>query len=142
MDENLSGNEFSNVWKIGNWVYKDQHEHFACNELWCFRQMGSSGYVPLVERVSATENRTEYIERESVTDPEEFMLHLPKVLAALKKCGIRHGDLTEYAVLVKNNSPLLIDFSESRLMCDPRSNKREEPDSWWLERTMRKLSGD
>ena len=139
MKKDLSGNKFSRVWRDGYWIYKQQHAYFACNELWCFQQMYPSGYVPYAEGIDLFTIRTSYIPDESVTNAFVFMAHLPEVLDALAYAGIRHGDLTEYAIRVYKDKPYLIDFAESRLTCDPRSDKRSEGDAWWLEKTMEKL---
>lgn len=111
------------------------------NAIWCLRRLYPSGYVPYAEQVGVETIRLEWIEREPVTDAGAFLAHLPRVLAALRAAGIRHGDLTEYAVLTRANRPYLIDFGESRLWNDPRPDKRPEGDEYWLTRAMRKLAG-
>lgn len=102
--------------------------------------MYDSGYVPFAEQVNIETIRTEYIATQPVTDADAFMTHYEPVLQALQAAGIRHGDLTEYSVLVRDNRPLLIDFAESRLWDDPRPDKRREGDRYWLWQTMCKLS--
>lgn len=130
----------SKIWREGGWVYKKQHAFMAANELWCLRQMAASGYVPKAEMVDGETLRTSDLgTSDPVTDREAFVRHLPLVLSALQQAGIRHGDLTEYAVIVKDNKPYLIDFSESRLACDPRPDKRPEGDEFWLRQTMELL---
>ena len=142
----LKKDQFSEVWREGDWVYKRQHEFLADNEVWCLRQMWPSGYVPYVEMIDRDLIRTRFIGRRGPyqTDLgiESLMLHVPKMLEALRAAGIRHGDLTEYSILLNHNlHPYIIDFSESRLWDDPRPEKRSEGDEYWLTRTMRKLSG-
>jgi len=67
------------------------------------------------------------------------MMHQIGVLTALIEAGVRHGDLTHYAVIVKDNKPFLIDFAESRLMGDPRPDKRPEGDRYWLHKTLLRI---
>ncbi len=83
--------------------------------------------------------RLEYIENGAVTEPDVLIGHAEGVLRALDNAGIRHGDLTDANILVRDNHPYVIDFSESRLTCDPRLDKRREGDRYWLEKTMEKL---
>lgn len=109
------------------------------NEVWCYKELSESGYVPKCERVDIETIRTEYIESEKVTDKASFMEHYEKILQVLKWAGIRHGDLTPQSVSVKDNKPILIDFAESRLLNDPRPDKRPEGDAFWLKRTMETL---
>lgn len=107
------------------------------NEEWCYKESAASGYVTKCERVDIETIRTEYVESESVTDKASFMEHYEKVLQVLHSAGIRHGDLTPQSVLVKDNKPILIDFAESRLLSDPRPDKRPEGDAFWLKHTMK-----
>lgn len=140
MTTDLSGNGVSKVWLEDDiWMYKEQPKFLTDNEYWCFKRMESSGYVPKCEKIHAELIRTAYIPNETVINPDKFMSHLESVLFALISVGIRHGDLTTYSVLVRDDKPYLIDFAESRLTCDPRPDKRREGDRYWLERTMEEL---
>ena len=120
----------------GLWYYKEQPKTLCDNEVWCLNRMLKYGYAPEVERVDTEVIRTRYIERLPVTSYKGFMWHLPMVLHALEKEGIRHGDLSIYGVIPHDNKPYLIDFAESRLACDPRPDKRPEGDEHWLTQTM------
>ena len=139
--KNLSGNNYTETWAVGGWVYKRQHAHLAENEWWCLNELQLSGYVPLVERVDINTIRTTFVPGELITDPGEFMSHYQPVLTALTGAGIRHGDLSIYAVRISKNKPVLIDFAESRMACDPRADKRARGDAYWLEKTMEQLCG-
>ena len=129
------------VWREGGWVYKQQPKFLTQNEWWCLQTLYPSGYVPYAEHVSKDIVRMEDLgESEPITDTEQFMSHLPKMLDALLEAGIRHGDLTKYAIIVRENNPYLIDFAESRLWDDPRPDKRpERSDAEWLTETMKSL---
>jgi len=129
----------STVWREGDWVYKEQPKHLTDNEIHALRTMHPSGYVPHAEQVDIETIRMEYVSNEPVTDADAFMLHCEPLLAAMKQAGLRHGDLTEYAVLVVDNKPIIIDWAESRIWGDPRPDKRREGDAYWLRLTMEKL---
>lgn len=121
-------------------VYKSQPKYMTDTELAFLNVLEKTGYVPGDVRQEGIELISmEYIEPEHVTNEKLFMAHLPLVIGVLRDRGIRHGDLTEYSVRVKDNRPILVDFSESRWMNDPAPDKRPEGDSYWLERTMREL---
>lgn len=139
--EYLTDNGVSRVWREGQWAYKHQLKFLTTNEIWCLKTLYPSGFVPLAEQVDDETIRLEWIESEPVTDPDKFMLFYEPVLSALLGAGIRHGDLTKYAVLVVKNKPILIDFAESRLILDPRPDKRYGGDNYWLKRTMEAICG-
>lgn len=129
------------VWLENGRVYKSQPKFLTDNEYYFLRVMQNSGYVPGdvvhegIELVSM-----EYVRHEPVTDPEEFWRHFSPVLQAMRDRGIRHGDLTEYSVLVNNNKPVIIDWAEARIATSPIESKRPDGDSYWLRRTMRQLA--
>ncbi len=137
----LSESNISTVWtKHDGYVYKRQPKFMTDSEFWILKQLESSGYVPKqVEQVGIELIKMEYILPESITDIQEFMSHYEVVLWDLNKIGIRHGDLTDKNLLIKNNKPIMIDFSESRMACDPRQDKRPEGDEYWLKYAMQKL---
>lgn len=130
------------VWVEGGRLYKQQPKFLTDNEYYFLNKLKNTGYVPIdVMRHRLELISMEYIRTESVTDPEGFMMHLPKVIEALRDNGVRHGDLTAYSVLVRNNKPVIIDFSESRIWHSPIVSKRPEGDSYWLRRAMLELAG-
>lgn len=136
----LTDNGVSRVWLAEDgWVYKRQPRFLTDNEIWCLQTMEPSGYVPHAEWLNYDLIRIEHVVSEPITNPEAFLAHLPRVLFAMREAGIRHGDLTRYAVLVRANRPIIIDWAESRLTSDPRPDKRREGDVWWLTKTMREL---
>jgi hypothetical protein len=129
----------SRVWvrePSDGWVYKEQRKTLCDNEQWCLEHM--TDYVPAVERVGVEIIRTSDLgPTQSVTNPELYLSHTRDVLRTLRQAGIRHGDLTEQSVLCRENRPWLVDFAESRLVGDPRPDKRPEGDVHWLHKTMR-----
>lgn len=134
---NLSGNSVSRVWREDNWIFKQQPKYLADNEFWalqCFEYA-----PPAVARIDDETVKMWFVETQPVTNTVEFMSHYWPVLDALKRHGLRHGDLTEYSVLVRGNRPVIIDWAESRTWDDPRPDKRREGDAYWLRKTMEKL---
>ena len=137
----ISDNGVSKVWREEGWIYKKQPKHLAQNELWGLQQMSAEGYAPHATYASKELTQIEDLgESEQITDRDEFLSHLPKILSALENAGIRHGDLTDKALIVKDNKPYVIDFAESRMWDDPRPDKREGGDEWWLTKTMLRLA--
>ena len=137
----LTDNSVSIVWR-GNdgWIYKRSLPFLIENEEWCLRQMFGYGFTPTFERYDKYTLRINDLGKsEPVTNVKAFRLTCKHMLACLQKCNIRHGDLTEYAIIVKDNWPFLIDFAESRLSLDPRPDKRAEGDEYWLRKTVTKL---
>jgi len=75
----LQQNDYSIVYRQGDWVYKQQPKFLTENELWCFEKLQFSRYVPKVERVALEQIRTRFIERHQVKNISEFMKHLDLV---------------------------------------------------------------
>lgn len=132
----LSQSNVSKVELIDGFVYKTQPKFLTDNEIYCFDILAYTGYVPEAEQISIDCIRLEYIKTTPITDINKVAMHFSKILELLDEWGIRHGDLTEKNILIKNNHPYLIDFSESRLACDPRPDKRREGDNYWLNKTL------
>jgi RIO-like serine/threonine protein kinase len=136
----LSDNGISRVVRDGKWVYKTQPKYLTDNEWWALVTLESTGYVPrYAERIDVSTVKMEYVETEPVTDTKQFMDHYQQVLDVLRKYKLRHGDLSCYAVLVRNNQPVIIDWAESRTWYDPRPAKRHEGDAYWLHKAMSEL---
>ena len=129
----------SKVWLDGGYIYKWQPKFLSQNELWCLETMFNTGFVPFAERVELEVIRMEIIKDEPPTDVKLLRRNIISVLIALDTYGIRHGDLTRPNVLIRNSCPVLLDFSESRLMADPRPDKRPEGDDYWLRRTIQEI---
>lgn len=137
----MTDNGVSRVWlDADGWVYKRQPRFLTDNEIWCLNRLAPSGYVPKAEWLDYELMRLEYVAVESITDVGVWLSHTIPALQALHKASIRHGDLTRHNVLVRNNCPIIIDWSESRLVGDPRPDKRREGDFWWLNKTMKELA--
>jgi RIO-like serine/threonine protein kinase len=141
----IKEDKFSIVWRSGDWVYKQQHEFLHRNELWCYQRMYPTGYVLLAEEHNRNTIKMPYVDSISHPFGWELKPHYRPILDALKFAGIRHGDLTKYALLFPvedERRVYVIDFAESRLWDDPRPDKRPEGDGYWLHRTMREMSSE
>jgi RIO-like serine/threonine protein kinase len=53
---------------------------------------------------------TEWIENSEITDLKSFIAALYDISTELKRVGIRHRDIWECNILVRDNLPVLIDF--------------------------------
>jgi len=122
------------------YVYKSQPKSWTDNEMYFYGLLKGSRYIPgLVQQVGLELIRMEYIPPQRVTNYVEWWKHYDVVLRELSEVNIKHGDLTEYSVLVRDNMPILIDFSESRLLSSPIPSKRPGHDGFWLERAMKAI---
>lgn len=136
----ISDNGVSRVWRQDGWVYKKQPKYLTDNAWYALQVLFPTGYVPHAEKVDIDLIRMEDLgTSEPVTDVDAFMVHKDKILRVLREHKLRHGDLTEYAIIVKDNRPMIIDWAESRTWDDPRPDKRREGDAYWLTRTMTSL---
>ena len=140
--ELLTDNNISVVYRgHDGWVYKRSIPFLIENELFCLQQMQDTGFVPDVQRYDKyTLAIADLGKSDMVFDKDRFRMNMYQLLRALQRKGIRHGDITKYSVIVKNDWPYLIDFSESRLIDDPRPDKRKEGDRYWTERTIHELA--
>lgn len=135
----LKDHPCSRVWLYRSVIYKWQPKFMTENEIWCLEKLLPFGYVPYAERVELEIIRLQFVSDEPVTDPGFFFGYVEAALEALAFCGIRHGDLTRPNVLVRDNRPILLDFSESRLLTDPRPDKRPGGDAFWLKCTAQEI---
>ena len=137
----LKQSPYAIVCQAGQWVYKIASIEFTLNEYRWTSAMAKRGYAPVCLMLDAHTIRTRYLGNQaeswsSVTDPYEFLSHKPLLLGALKDAGVRHGDLTRYAVIVVDNKPYLIDFAQSRSIHSTLPDKRPQGDEFWLSKTM------
>lgn len=131
----------SKVWRVDDYVYKSQPKYLMDNEVWCLSMMYEYGYVPDYERLDVELMRMDYIDREPITDVKAFASNALACVHRMKSEGIRHGDLTMPHVLPVGNNVYVIDWAESRFWLDPRPDKREEGDMYWMERTVKEILG-
>ena len=128
------------VWVEHGRVYKSQPKYNTDNEYHFLKLLESSGFVPQNVRQDSIELISmEYIPPQEVTDPDKFHSYYENLLRALAYNAIRHGDLTEYSILVKDNTPIMIDFSESRWLSDSIPSKRPDSDRELLYHAMERV---
>lgn len=139
--ELLSNNKIAKVYRGHNgWIYKRSIPFLIENELWCLEKMQDTGFVPEVKRYDKYTLQIEDLgESDQVFDKELFRANMYNLYGSLRRKGIRHGAITKYAIIVKKDWPYLIDFAESRLIDDPRPDKRKEGDRFWIERTIHEI---
>ena len=61
-------------------------------------------------------------------EPEKFLKEIIRQMNLLYKCGLVHGDLSAFNILNFNETPVLIDFSQSTLVRTPNSLELLERD--------------
>jgi RIO-like serine/threonine protein kinase len=138
----LSDNSISLVWRAGDgWIYKRSIPYLIETELAMLTTMRGV-YVPGVARYDKyTLAIQDAGESEPITNTNIFVANCEHFLTVMNMRGVRHGDLTSPHVIVRNNSPIVIDWAESRVFTDPAPDKREEGDSYWMHKTMRGMIG-
>ena len=106
------------------------------NETAFLAMMEKSGYVPKVLDYIGTEGAPTSIfledlgDTEPVTDNDVVLTHAIHALSWLRTTRVRHGDLTAPNIIIRNDRPYIIDFSQAIDMDAPptRQPKRPEPD--------------
>ena len=121
-------------------IYKRSIPFLIENELWCLQELYDSGFVPYAERYDKYTIRMEYLGKSQlITDKEKFLGYRIPLITALEEVEIYHGDITKYAIIVKDNKPYIIDFAESRIREDPRPAKRPGGDEYMIWKTFEEL---
>ena len=139
----LSDNKISVVFYDGmKHIYKRSIPYLIENEFSFLTKLMFTGYVPHVKRFDKYTLKIQYLgERQRVRNGVAFVKHCERFLELMKNLGIRHGDLTQYAIIVRNDHPYFIDWSESRWADDPAPDKRPEGDRYWLNKTILEMTG-
>ena len=142
---NLSGNSVSSVWieedadGENKKLYKKSPKYLTDNEIYALQMLQPTGFVPEFAQIDDETICMEIIKPEKITEPDTFKKMCFQFMNALRIHKLRHGDLTRPHILPVNNSPIVIDFAESRMWDDPRPNKRRETDEWWMQKTMEEI---
>jgi len=124
-------------------VYKRQCKHLTQNEIQSLTALYPSGFVPWAEQIDDETIKMEYIKFSVVTSWRDFKMNALVFLTAMKNCGLRHGDLTKYAIIpVEENTFKVIDWATSRVACDPRPSKRPGTDAEWLDSAIEEMRKD
>lgn len=138
----VSDNSVSKVYRCPDgFIYKRSIPFLIENELHALQRMYITGHVPRAIRYDKyTIQIVDFGNSEPVTNFKEFKITCLSLLRALKRVEIRHGDLTPPHIIVKGNWPYVIDWAESRLLEDPRPDKRPEGDAYWLNKTVQEIT--
>ena len=73
------------------------------------------------------------------SDVKEFFNKVVENMRKLNKAGLVHGDLSEYNILTKNETPYFIDFSQCTELNSTIANDLFERDVKNMERFFKKL---
>lgn len=131
---------YSQVWEQGDYIYKRQPSYLMANEVHALTLLVPDGWVPEFDRVELELLRMQKLVNVPLTDPVKFRQRCLFLLDDMKLSGLRHGDLTRpHLFHTEGNWPMLIDWGESRILGDPRPDKREEGDQYWMERTCEEI---
>ena len=125
----------STVWREGDFIFKRQPKFLTDNEWYALDLLSSTHIVPVAERIDDELIKLEFVEADAFP-PDDLMKWFPVILTTLESYKLRHGDLTRPHILFRNKILILLDFSESRYIYDPRPDKRPEGDKHWLRDTL------
>lgn len=110
-----------------------QGEMLLVNEARFLKELRGTGFVPHIfldepDRIVMQDLG----ESETVIDPDVFRRNAILLLNTLNIYRIKHGDLTDSNVIIKNDRPMAIDWCEAVRLDERREGKRPEPDSYHL----------
>lgn len=133
---------YSRVWREDGWIIKEQPKTLTDNEFYALSTLHPYGFVPAVKQEDTEVLRIEFIDETEPTDLPDLYEQAERILAMLRKEELRHGDLTEPHLLIRDNRLYIIDWGESRVAADPRPDKRREGDAYWLGESLRRKVGE
>lgn len=132
-------------------IYKRSIQYLVENEIYWLNRMKEFAkgaerqpwlsYVPgNIQRLDKYTISMEYLgESQPVNDETKFIRHWKRIGIMLIYIQIRHGDLTPPNIIVRDDIPHVLDWAESRFMDDPRPDKREGSNEFWLRQTFAEL---
>lgn len=141
MKTKLKESGVSRVWAEDGRIYKWQPKYLTDNEVFALRAFEEYGFVPKFQQVDEETISMEMVEEEEITNEKEFRKACLRFMNCMRLEGVRHGDLTRPHILPVNNSPIVIDWGESRMADDPRPDKRREGDWYWIRKTVKESWG-
>jgi RIO-like serine/threonine protein kinase len=131
---------YSKVWEKDGFIWKSQPKYLMDNEVHALTLLVPDGWVPEFERVELELLRMQKLINAPVTDPAKFSHRCHLFYEDMRRAGLRHGDLTRpHIFTTENNWPMFIDWGESRVLGDPRPDKRREGDMHWIQKTVREI---
>ena len=118
-------------------------ETFVFNGARFLAQMAGTGFVPKSKiGIDALLMIEDLGKSEDVWDEIEFRRNCARLLLTLKEKNIAHGDLTSKNIIVKDNSPIVVDWWQAKNLDDPTPSKRPEGDAFHLWRAAQEVSPD
>lgn len=131
---------YSRVWEKDGYIWKAQPKYLMDNEVHALTLLVPEGWVPEFKRVELELLRMQKLVNVPLTDVRKFRRRCLLLLTDMKQRGLRHGDLTRpHLFHTEGNWPMLIDWGESRVFGDPRPDKREDGDDYWMEHTCEQI---
>lgn len=125
---------YSQVWEEDGFIWKRQPKYLMDNEVHALTLLVPDGWVPEFDRVELELLRMQKLVNVPLTDPVKFRHRCNLLLSTMKRFGLRHGDLTRpHLFHTERNWPMVIDWGESRVLGDPRPDKRREGDLHWMQ---------
>jgi hypothetical protein len=132
--------------KAGDWLRVVPHspieEKFIVNGARFLSKMAGTGFVPKAQFDDGGLLIENLGKSEKVWDEIAFRRNCARLLIALNVLNIAHGDLTSKNIVVKDNSPVVLDWWQAKDLDDPTPNKRRECDAYHLWRAAEELSPD
>ena len=134
--ELISDNKISRVYFLQTstvpLIYKRSIPYLIENERWALEQLKGQFAPRIKGLIDKYTLCIEYIDNQRIANPSKFMRECKSALKYFHNWGLRHGDLTVPHIRVINDSPVVIDWGESRVILDRRKDKRERDDYWWM----------
>lgn len=120
-------------------IYKRSIPFLIENEAYALKALRGKFAPKLLSRLDKYTLKIEYIDSEKITNPGAFVANCRRALKHFWNYGLRHCDLTPPNILVRGNAPIVIDWSESRLIIDPYAGKRDGNDTEWLMKSAQEI---
>lgn len=106
-------------------------------DAWGLKAMAGSGYAPeLLKQTKDSVTQTDLGDTEPVGVEQDFRRNCVWMLCETRKRGVRHGDLTDRNVIVREDKPAAIDWQESHEIGKPSPAKQPLSDSGLLFRCL------
>lgn len=99
------------------------------------QRLAPTGYAPkLLEYEEGRIVEEDLGDGQPIQDGEKFRRECIYLLDALHSCNVRHGDLTQPNIIVRDDRPYAIDFQQSNFYDEGPPQKRPLSDSYFLYR--------
>jgi hypothetical protein len=99
-------------------------EKFIVNGTHYLTKLSGTGFVPKTLLADGGLLIEDLGKSEDVWDEIAFRRSCARLLLAMKERNIAHGDLTSKNIIIKDNSPIVVDWWQAKDLDDPTPNKR------------------